>query len=387
MKQFPILFSFMIIASLLGACSHVNEDKEITEPAAPVPADEVTLTIDQYNIAGIKLGKVETRNLASIIKVNGTLDVPPQNVVSISAPMGGFIRSAGLLPGQLVKKGQVMAIVENADFIDIQQDYLESVNRMEFLELELRRQEELRREEINAAKTLQQVNSEYKMMRAKINGLEQKLLLIGINKSALNSGKIVRTSNLHSPITGYVTESNVNRGKYVNPTDILFQLTDKTHLHLALDVFEKDLATIKVGQPIKFALANEIDFTRQAKVFLIGKAKGTDGMIPVHCHIASVNDADLLPGLYVKAWIETSDNEVASLPSEAIVQSDGKDFIFIREDTSQNRTRFKMMLVGKGLENEGFTAVTLPQDFNLLQKAVVIKGAYTLLSALKNVEE
>lgn len=384
------IYNFLLVLTCIPfvtSCGTKKEDKEPVEKTAPRLPDEVSLNSDQYKIAGIELGTVEMRNLTSVIRANGVLDVPPQNIVSISAPLGGYIKSAGLLPGQPIKKGEVMAVIENPEFIDIQQDYLESKGKMEFLELELKRQEELRREDINAAKTLQQANSDYKVMKAKISGLEQKLSMIGINYAALQSGKIVRTSNLYAPISGYVTESNINMGKYVTATDVLFQLTDKRNLHLALNLFEKDVPFVKVGQPIKFALADENDYSRQAKVFLIGKAKASDGMIPVHCHLMIDKDAALIPGLYVKAWIETSNSNTASLPSQAIVQSEGKDYIFTRLDTIQNKTKFKMIPVIKGLEKEGFAAVTLPQNFNISSAVVVLKGAYSLLSAIKNVEE
>ncbi len=175
----------------------------------------------------------------------------------------------------------------------MQQDYLESKSRMVFLEQELERQKELRKEQVNAAKILQQVSSEYNMMAAKISALEQKLSLIGISTKTVESGKISRTSNLYSPINGYTTASNVNKGKYVQPSDILFELANKSDMHLALNVFEKDVGKINPGQPIRFALANKIDYHREAKVFLIGKATEKDGTIPVHCHLTVSNDSEI----------------------------------------------------------------------------------------------
>jgi len=366
-----------------------TEKTEQNDSTAQVKSvgDEVTLTSDQYKVAAIELGKVEMRNLSSILKVNGTIDVPPQNVVSISAPLGGYVKSSGLLPGQAVYKGHVVAVIENAEFIDLQQDYLESTSRMVFLSQELKRQQELRKEEVNAAKTLQQVSSEHNMMRAKINALQQKLSLIGISTKALQAGRITKTSNLYSPINGYVTTSNVNRGKYVQPSDVLFELANKSDMHLALNVFEKDVRKLMPGQPIRFALANETAYNRVGKVFLIGKAADSTGTIPVHCHISVSNDPNMLPGMYVKALIETRTDDVQALPVEAIIQSEGKDYIFIQTDTAQGKATFKMIPVIKGTEQEGYAAVTFPENFNARDAKVVTKGAYALLSAMKNVEE
>ena len=387
-----ILFSILTIITVLPACNgKKTEEKSETEKVvtkdSTATKDEVSLTADQYKVATIELGKIEMRNLSSVIKVNGVVDVEPQNLVSISAPLGGYVKSSGLLPGQAVRKGQVVAVIENAAFIDMQQDYLESRSRMVFLSQELERQKELRKEEVNAAKTLQQVSSEYNMMKAKISALEQKLSLIGISTKTVQAGKISKTSNLYSPINGYVTASNVNRGKYVQPSDVLFELANKSDMHLALNVFEKDVRKINPGQPIRFALANETDYHREAKVFLIGKATEADGTIPVHCHLTVSNDPAMLPGMYVKAMIETRTEDVPALPVEAIIQSEGKDYIFIQTDTAQNKTTFKMIPIVKGIEQEGFVGVSLPDGYDISVIKIVIKGAYALLSAMKNVEE
>lgn len=387
-----ILFSMLSITIVMTSCNSKKPDEKpeaekFNSKDSTATKDEVFLTEDQYKVAAIELGKIEMRNLSSVIKVNGTIDVPPQNVVSISAPLGGYVKSAGLLPGEVMRKGEVIAVIENVEFITIQQEYLESKSRMLYLAQELKRQEELRKEEVNAAKTLQQVSSEYNMMQAKISGLEQKLSLIGISLKTLQAGRITKTSNLYSPINGYVTTSNVNRGKYVLPSDVLFELANKSDMHLSLKVFEKDVRKILPGQPIRFALANETDYHRKAKVFLIGKSTGEDGTIPVHCHLAISNDQEMLPGMYVKALIETSNEAMPALPVEAMVQSEGKDYIFMQTGTAQGKSTFKMIPVVKGIEQEGFVAITLPQNFDIAQGKIVISGAYALLSAVKNVEE
>ncbi len=388
-RSINILLTTIITSASLIACSDnkKTETEATVETTANVKndssiANQVTLTADQYKMAEIRLGNIETRPLSGAIKVNGLIDVAPQNAVSISAPLGGYVRSTGLLPGQAIRKGQVIAVIENSLFIDIQQEYLESKSRLVYLEQELKRQQELRREEINAGKTLQQVSSEYNMQQARIRGLAQKLSLVGIKPGGMS-----KTANLYSPITGYVKESNVNMGKYVQPSDVLFELANTNDLHLALNVFEKDVRQLKLGQVIYFGLANETSYVRQAKIFLIGKSTGTDGTIPVHCHLSNAGDPDLLPGMYVKALIETGATNEAALPTEAIVQSDGKDYIFVRTDTVQNKFIFKMIPVIKGTEQEGYVGITLLEKIDPAKEKIVVKGAYSLLSALKNVEE
>ena len=347
----------------------------------------VTFTSDQYKLSGIEIGAIEKRTLSNIVKLNGVIDVEPSSTAMVSAPLGGYVRSAGLPPGQVVRQGQAIATIENAQFTEIQQDFLESKGRMEFLELEFVRQEKLRTEEVNSAKTFQQIASERKIMAARIAGLEQRLALAGIPKSATDSGKIVRTATLYAPIGGFVRISNANIGKYVSPTDVLFEIVDTKELHLALSAYEKDLSKIRIGQHVRFSMANEDTFERTARIFLIGQATGDNRVVPVHCHLTSSGHGTLLPGMYVKAWVETGGERQFAVPSAAIVQLEGKDYVVVQTSRSENEHTFRLQQVRRVIEQEGFIGIVGAEGFDIQAARIVTKNAYTVLSALKNAQE
>lgn len=392
MKYSKRLFLVSLLAlGLLAACDNKQENtggdtakRDSTEVNAP--ADQITFSKDQFTMAGIQTGKVESRNLNSIIKANGVIDVEPSSIVTISAPLGGYIKTAGLLPGQPIKKGQVIATLENPEFIDIQQQYLESSSRVTLLQQEFDRQQLLRKQDVNAAKTLQQVTSDLQVMKAKVSALDAKITMAGISKEALSEGRIAPSGHLYSPISGYVRTSNINIGKYVNPTDVLFELAKNGELHLALNVFEKDIDQIRVGQTIRFGLGSEQQMNRTATVFLIGKATAEDRMIPIHCHMSKSSSSGLLPGMYAKAWIERATDSVPVLPSEAIVQSEGKDYIFVQTALSDKGYTYKMVPVKRGIQQDNLTQVTLPSTL-AADAVIVVKGAYAVLSALINASE
>src|SRR5688572_24757879 len=216
--------------------------------APDTPAEEVheqedsvvELSEAQLRTAGVELGKIEEKQISGTIRVNGVLDVPPQQLVSISAPLGGFVKSTVLLQGSKVRKGQVIATIENIDFIQIQQDYLEAKSNLEFSKTDYERQQQLATENVNSAKTLQQSKANYANWNAKYNGLLEKLKVLNVNVASVEQGKVTSTINLYSPINGYVTQVNVNIGKFVNPIDVLFEIVDTEHLHAELIVFEKE---------------------------------------------------------------------------------------------------------------------------------------------------
>jgi cobalt-zinc-cadmium efflux system membrane fusion protein len=346
----------------------------------------VQLTPEQVLTVGIETGAVEYRTLSGTIKVNGTLDVPPQQLVSISAPMGGFLRSSELLQGKHVNKGQVIAALQDPAYIQLQQDYLEAVSQLEYLKAEYERQDELSKENINARKTLQLAKANYQSMQAKASGLQAKLKLININTAKLQKGDIQSTIYLYAPISGYVTEVNVNMGRYVNPTDIMFEIADTEHLHAELTVFEKDVPLLKPGQKVRFILANETK-ERMATVYLVGREIGTDRTVRVHCHLDR-EDKDLLPGMYLTAFVETKNMNLPAVPEAAVVNYEGTDYIFITDSTGNEKEgpHYKAIPIKTGVKELGYIELVLPQGFDTKNTKVVTKGAYDLLAKLKNSE-
>ena len=394
--KFNTKISLLILSTLLMvACGNTDSEKmESSEESSmkeeqPVATEtkQITFTKDQYNLAEIETGAIEMRNLSNIIKLNGTIDVEPESMASVSAPLGGYLKTAGRLPGEAIKKGQVLATIENPEFIQIQQGYLESLSRLQFLEEEFNRQKKLREEDINSAKTFQQVSSDYKITQGRVKAYEQQLALAGIRRSSVQNGNITRTANLYAPISGFIKASNVNIGDYVSPQDVLFELVDLNDIHLALNAFERDLGKLEIGQTVKFSLSDDNTFNRTAEIFLIGKATGNDRMTPVHCHIKQEDQTGLLPGMYVKAWVESGTNKQNSIPSAALVQYEGKDFVILQTEETDNGNRFKLEQVKKGIEQEGYTAITFADGATVQNFKPVVKNAYSILSALRNSEE
>jgi cobalt-zinc-cadmium efflux system membrane fusion protein len=377
-NKYIVLFLFSIL--LVFSCGE--------KPVQDVPLhhtneeNTVELTADQFKTAGIQTGKIETKQISGIIKVNGMLDVPPQQKVSISLPFGGFLKNTEMLQGMKVRKGQVIAKIENPDFIQVQQDYLDIESQLEFAKAEYERQQTLATENVNSLKTLQQAKSNYLSLLAKYNGLTAKLKMMNLNPTSVSQGVITSTVNIYSPISGYVTKVNANIGMFLNPTDVLFEIVDTKHLHAELTLFEKDISLLKIGQKVKFVLANESE-ERVATVYLIGREIKEDRTVNVHCHLDS-EDADLIPGTYLKAYIETGENRVHALPSDAIVKYQGKQYIFA---TTTEEYHYKMLEVETGNSDNGYTELILPPDFDVETEKIVIKGAYDLLAKMKNSED
>lgn len=378
MKKNFLCLSLVIVA-LMG-CSKKSEEGTMSDPIATV-ANEVTVTDEQFKSLGIVIGKPEQRSVSDQINANGMLDVPPQNLVTISAPLGGFVKKTELLQGMKVSKGQTIVVMEHPDYIQLQEDYLTTKGQLEFLELEYKRQEELAKENVNAAKALQQAKSNYFGAKARMQGLKAKLILSNINPAEIENGEIKSTISIPAPISGFVSQVNVNIGMHVSPTDIMFRIVDTDHLHAEAQVFEKDIPQLKIGQRVFVRLSNETQ-EREAKVFLIGKEITPERTVRVHCHLEKKDDS-LIPGLFFSARIETNNKLVTTLPSEAVVAFENKNYVFVQSE--QKPYKYKMMAIDIGETEKGFTEVMIPETIKSAK--IVLKGSYYLLGILKNTEE
>jgi RND family efflux transporter MFP subunit len=392
-----ILKYISVIALIINTITFISCSKQDAETKTETQADththtteKIVLTEKQFTTSGIELGKIGMRNLSNVVKVNGLLDVPPQNLVTISAVMGGFVRKTDLLQGMKIEKGQLLVVIENQDFIQMQQDYLDTKARLEYSELEYKRQEQLAKENVSAVKIFQQTTADYKSLQAKFAALSQRLATVGISKKNVEAGEITNSVSIFSPISGYVTAVNINLGKFVTSADVLFEIMDTDHLHAELSVFEKDIAKIKIGQKLHLYLANEPEKERQASIYLINPRINTDRTIRVHCHLDKI-EPNLMPNTYLKAIIDLGEIATIALPDEAIVAYEEKFYIFVVDNqpadvakSANKEYTFAFIEVQKGVAEQGFTEIILPENVDKNTVQVAIKGAYALLAQLKN---
>lgn len=378
-----------VLIMLTGSCKKGEKSGQVSSDKEILPEDIVEMRDDQIKLANIELGTIEMMSMGDIIKVNGVVSVAPRNHATVCMPLGGFVKYTSLVPGISVRKGETLAVIENQDFVDIQQDYLETKNKLLFAEAEFKRHTELYKDDVYSQQNVQEVTVAYRNLKAKARSLEQKLQLIGINPEELREDNISSTANLVSPITGFLSAVNVNIGKYVTQTDILFEIVNSDRLFLELTLFEKDAGRVEAGQKMRFYISNEKE-EHEAVISQTGKSVSDDKTFKVYA-IVSSSCAKLLPGMYVNAFIEESDSRVTALPSEAVVNFDDRDYIFTyereKEEAGKPFTEYRIVEVKKGISGSGFTQVMLPKGFSVDSAKVVVKGAYNLLSAKKNAGE
>ncbi len=292
--------------------------------------DEVHLLQKQMDVMDIRLGGFKSVNLSTTIKSNGRLELPPQNKASLSALIGGRVKSIAVKEGDAVTKGQIIAYLENPEFIVLQREYFEAKSNYELLKIDFKRKSKLFDQKITSAKEYQKVETEFKKAATAFKATEATLKMLDVpmgNKSDV----ILSALPVKSPISGFVRLVEINIGTYVEPQTEMFEIVDNEHIHIDLMVYEKDIDKIKVDQKVVFSLATHSERVFEGRVFAVGKAFEEDTKaVKVHAEITSKPDG-LLPGMFVDARIVTREAKgVQAVPNDAIINESGLSYIFVR---------------------------------------------------------
>lgn len=365
----------VLLSLFVFGCKNSQQEQE----KQPNSANEnhIALTKEQLQNFQLSTTELQEKNIHHTLRLNGSIDVPPQNLVSVSSALGGRVQSTKLLPGMHFRKGEVLVTLEDNQYIQLQQDYLTTKAQLQNAREEYSRQKELNQSKASSDKVFQQAQADYRILEASLAALEQKLHLIHINPNQISVSNIKRTSNIYAPFDGYVTKVMVNIGKYVSPSDVLFELVDPRDIHLNLKVFEKDWDKIQIGMPVVSYTNNKPEKKYSGKIILIGKNISEDRTMEVHAHFDNY-DALLIPGMYMNAEIEIPETKNLALPDECIVSFEGNHYVFKQKDA----TNFEMIAVEVGSSGDGFTEIINADS--LKNSKIVQKGAYTLLMAMKN---
>lgn len=341
--------------------------------------NEIIVAKQQFEGGQMQLGKLEEHTFNQTVKTNGMIDVPPNNKAIVSTFMGGYITKTHLLIGDKVKKGQILVTLENTEFVEMQQQYLEVAEQLNYLKSEFERQQTLYKENMTSQKNFLKAESTYKSSLAEYNGLRKKLIMMHIDPASVEQGQIISKINIYASIEGFITKVNVSNGTYVSPADTILEIINTKHIHLELSVFEKAILSIKKGQKINFKIPEASDKTYRAKVHLVGTSiNETNRTVKVHGHIDDEKQTNFIVGMFVEAEIITNSSNSMALPKDAIVEIEGNYFTLVLNNKTDNSYVFDKMKLEIGNQTEDFVEVLNSQ--NLKDRDILVAGAFLLLN-------
>lgn len=368
------IFILSIIVFLL-ACN--RENKEVREELNEEKTNQISLTQGQIDMANITTGKIDKQDFFEKLTCSGSIEPTPRSLAQITVPYGGFIKSINYFIGDNVKKGNVMAEIENPEFIQLQEEYLTTSAELEFLRDDYKRQGELNLDNAASIKKLQEAKANFLTTEARLMSLTSQLKMLGITPEKIKETGIQSSFFIRSPISGNISKIQGNIGKFVNNQDVIFEIVDPSNLHLHLKVFEKDVSRIKNGQKVVFNTLANPGINYQAQIISPGRSINMgDQTVTIHAKLLNT-DESLIPGLYVNAEIITLSKKEYAIPKEGVVMGEDVSYLFMVENKEFHRIPVKI-----NMENENYFSIT-DINQNIIDSLLVLKGAYFIQAALE----
>ncbi len=382
MKNILKLISFVTV-SILVSCSG-NETElsatNIDENKSSKNLDYITVTKSQFESSNMQLGKMSQQQFSEVIKTNGEIGVQPENQASVCAYFGGYVKTLSLIEGQKIKKGQTLFTLENPDFIEIQKNFLEFKNELEYLKLDFERQQELVKDNVVSQKIFLKAKTDYEIVLVNFEALKKKLKLMNINPTNLSSSNLKSIINVTSPISGYITKVNISKGMFLTPSSIAVKIVNMEHIHIELNIYEQDLSKVSIGQMVNFKLQNNTTVYK-AKIYLINKVIDKETrLINVHCHLEDENETNLFtPGMYIEAEVLTKSKLGNSLSESTIVNIEDSYYALVLVKEDNNEYVFEKIKLTIGNQQNGMIEIL---NENLIEKlpTFLTKGAFNMIN-------
>ncbi len=376
--RFASLCYLAIITFALLSCNGTSDQSIVVDNEE---SNLVELTDEQFKSSGMLLGKLQKHDFYEVVKASGYFDVPPENRASVSVYFGGYVKQIDLLPGQTVRKGQLLFTLENPEYIKIQQSFLEADGKLKYLKADFDRQKTLADENIASQKNYLKAESDYKVTLSQYQSLKKQLELMNIDLGNLLNGNMVSTIKVLAPINGAITSVNAVKGLYLSAADVAITIADAEHMHVELKVFETDLLKLKKGQIIQFKLPGAENKVFKAEVYLINALIENENRTAiVHGHLIDEKEAELfVPGMYLEAEILTDKHESWALPQSAVVTIDDAQYVLIKKGNDNNGLQFEKVGVKTGSIQNNLIAITNIDSFTE-NSEFLVSGAFDILS-------
>jgi cobalt-zinc-cadmium efflux system membrane fusion protein len=377
------IYTFLLTTIILTSCEIKPKPTEAKEEAAiAVESNLIKLTKEQVALAQLVTAPIQLGKMKGMAHLNGVVDVPPTGIASVSIPMGGYVQDINLIPGTYVKKGQVLATVKDPTYVQLQENYLAAKAKLIYLQQDIDRQKLLLTQEAVSKKAYQQLQADFATNQIQVKALSEQLKLINIQPDNLTTEKMTSLVQLIAPMSGYITKVNINKGKYVTPSDILLEIMDPNDIHAAITIYESAIAGFKVGMKGTVSLTQDPTKKYPVSILAVSQNINEDKTGLLHCHFEKI-PSNVLPGMFLSADIVVETNESILIPVNAVQRFQGKDFIFLQR--AQNE--YETIEIQVRQTNADYVTVSNADAKSWIGKPLVVKNAFSLLGMMMNKAE
>lgn len=314
-----------ILSLLVVACQ-----AQTSEPNKPIPAplhDGVILSPTSQKHAYIKEAIVELTQRPLMAPVTGKVTYDETRTSRVSSPIAGRVIGSIVELGAHVHKDDALVELDSPELGQTQSAHASAISDLNLANRTFQRKQELYANDVIPVKDLEQAEADLNSARSMVERARLKLANLGIHTMRLDDRFI-----LHAPISGTITERNINPGMEVRP-DLavpLFVISDLTQLWVEMDIFEKDIGLIHVGAHVLLQVPAYPEERFSATVSYIGQmVDETSRTVKVRGTLSNAENR-LLPAMFASIEIQSDPEDMAVVvPLTALFTEDESVWLYV----------------------------------------------------------
>lgn len=330
----PSLTSLVLCCALaLTACK-----KATVQEAIKSESDVMRVYAPESLRNQIQVSEVQSQDLSDALRVAGQIDFDEQALTRIGASVTGRVTQIQANLGQVVNKGDTLALINSSELSGSQLAYLKARSEKELHRRTVARAKTLFDADIISAAELQRRESEYEIAAAETRAAQDQLRVLGVSPKSIerlgSTGTIDSVASVVATIKGVVVERKIAAGQVVQPSDVLFAVADLSRVWAVAQVPEQQVGQVKVGQSVSIevpALGHE---KLEGKLIYVGQTVNPETRTVLVRTELDNKSGRLKPSMLASMLIESAPVQRLVLPITAVVRQDDTDHVFVELSTN-----------------------------------------------------
>lgn len=339
----------------------------------------VSLNDKEKEVVRIETAPVSYRKIDTRIAANGKIIAPNNRTCVVSYAFPARVNKIIVKVGDWVNENSPLLTLQSEEVGKSRAEFLRALADLELAQANYERQKRLFERGAGPQKDYLAAEAELKVSRASLEACEKKLHLLGLSEEEVRQAATTHQINpvitLYSPIRGKVVEIKVVTGEMVDQSRDMMTILDPRILWVDAEIFEKDIARIRLGQKVEISVPAYPDRVFAGKVSYIGDVLKEETMtITVRTEVENPK-LMLKPGMFASLKIKLNDDRpVLAVPEAAVCDQRGEKFVFVQHGDS-----FELRKVVLGARQDGFYEVIEGLKEG---EPVVTSGSFQLKSKL-----
>ena len=303
--------------------------------------------------AQLQITDVASQEVSDTLRVAGQIDFDEQALTRIGSSVTGRVTQIQATLGQIVDKGDTLALINSSELSGAQLSYLKARSERELHRRNMERAKTLFQSDVISAAEFQRRESEFEIASAETRAAQDQLRVLGVSPKSIenlaNTGTIDSVASVMATIKGVVVERKVAAGQVVQASDVLFAVADLSRVWAVAQVPEQQVGQVKVGQSVSIevpALGNE---KLEGKLIYVGQTVNPESRTVLVRTALDNKSGRLKPSMLASMLIESTPVKRLVVPTTAVVRQDDADHVFVQEADK----RYRLIPVTLAAEHSG----------------------------------